>query len=291
MDFPTNDRVMADQIFEKYLKAIGGAGALAKVTSLTAKGTYSGFDTGHAEVPVEIFAKAPNQRTWIIHMFNGDSYRVFDGQRGWFAGPDSPAPIVSLVSGNLDRARIEAGLLQRFGGVVIGHRPRDDRPCRARFRRRPRIDRLRRRFHGRLCARLRRWRYACGLRSRLLSASTSQCPYQDDGDGPTHDDDDSTCDCVFAQGGALPLGYARRAWCTPLDSSPAVPFRPKTSRRIFGVVCASPSSTTDLDDYWSRKLRILRERDGCLSLRKAFASIWRMRSRVTENCCPTSSSV
>jgi len=110
MDFPTNDRVMADQIFEKYLKAIGGAGALAKVTSLTAKGTYSGFDTGHAEVPVEIFAKAPNQRTWIIHMFNGDSYRVFDGQRGWFAGPDSPAPIVNLVSGNLDRARIEAGL-------------------------------------------------------------------------------------------------------------------------------------------------------------------------------------
>ena len=43
-------------------------------------------------------------------MFNGDSYRVFDGRNGWFAGPDSPAPIVTLVSGNLDRARIEAGL-------------------------------------------------------------------------------------------------------------------------------------------------------------------------------------
>ena len=110
MDFPTNTRMTSDQIFERYLKAIGGPGALSKVTSLVAKGTYSGFDTGHAEVPVEIFAKAPNQRTWIIHMFNGDSYRVFDGKSGWFAGPDSPAPIVSLVSGNLDRARIEAAI-------------------------------------------------------------------------------------------------------------------------------------------------------------------------------------
>jgi outer membrane lipoprotein-sorting protein len=110
MDFPTNTRGNADQIFDKYLAAIGGQGALSKITSFTAKGTYSGFDTGHAEVPVDIYAKAPNQRTWIIHMFNGDSYRVFDGQRGWFAGPDSPAPIVTLVSGNLDRASIEAGL-------------------------------------------------------------------------------------------------------------------------------------------------------------------------------------
>jgi photosynthetic reaction center cytochrome c subunit len=110
MDFPTNTRMTSDQIFERYLKAIGGPGALSKVTSLVAKGTYSGFDTGHAEVPVEIFAKAPNQRSWIIHMFNGDSYRVFDGRNGWFAGPDSPAPIVALASGNLDRARIEAAI-------------------------------------------------------------------------------------------------------------------------------------------------------------------------------------
>jgi hypothetical protein len=110
MDFPTSERMTSDQIFDKYLAAIGGAGALAKLTSFVAKGTYSGFDTGHAEVPVEIYAKAPNQRTWIIRMFDGDSYRVFDGRNGWFAGPDSPAPIVTLASGNLDRARIEAGL-------------------------------------------------------------------------------------------------------------------------------------------------------------------------------------
>lgn len=116
IDFPTNTRMTADEILDRYLKAIGGPGALSKMTSFVAKGTYSGFDTGHAEVPVEIFAKAPNQRTWLIHMFNGDSYRVFDGRNGWFAGPDSPAPIVTLASGNLDRARIEA-ILAFPGGL------------------------------------------------------------------------------------------------------------------------------------------------------------------------------
>jgi hypothetical protein len=37
-------------------------------------------------------------------------------------------------------------------------------------------------------------------------------------------------------------------------------------------------------DQLSKKLRSLRLRLGCLSLRSALASIWRMRSRVTENC-------
>jgi len=59
-------------------------------------------------VPVQIFAKAPNQRTWIVKLPQGDSYRVFDGVNGWIAGPDSPAPLFTLVTGNLDRARIEA---------------------------------------------------------------------------------------------------------------------------------------------------------------------------------------
>ena len=110
IDFPTDDRITPDQVFDRYLTAIGGAAALANVTSFIANGTYSGFDTGHQEMPVEIYAKAPNQRTWIIKFSEGDSYRVFDGTNGWFAGPDSPAPIVTLASGNLDRYRVEAAL-------------------------------------------------------------------------------------------------------------------------------------------------------------------------------------
>ena len=34
----------------------------------------------------------------------------------------------------------------------------------------------------------------------------------------------------------------------------------------------------------SRKLLSIFDRLGCFSLRSALASIWRMRSRVTENC-------
>src|SRR5262249_44418585 len=41
----------------------------------------------------------------------------------------------------------------------------------------------------------------------------------------------------------------------------------------------------------SRKLLRILDRLGCLSFLNALASIWRMRSRVTENCRPTSSSV
>jgi outer membrane lipoprotein-sorting protein len=110
INFPTEAGVSADQVFDRYLTAIGGRVALARVTSFVAKGTYAGFDTGQEEVPVEIYARAPNQRTWIVKRPDGDSLRVFDGASGWLAGPDSPVPIITLATGNLDRARIEAAL-------------------------------------------------------------------------------------------------------------------------------------------------------------------------------------
>ena len=116
MDFIADTRTTADQILDKYLQALGGPGALAKITSFTAKGTYAGFDTGDKEIPVEIFAKAPNQRTWTIQTLDGPSHRVFDGTNGWWAGPDAPAPIEVLSSGNLDRARLEA--LVAFPGSI-----------------------------------------------------------------------------------------------------------------------------------------------------------------------------
>ena len=133
MDFPADDRVPAEQILDKYLQALGGTASLAKVSSFTAKGTYAGFDTGQDEVPVEIFAKAPNQRSWTVHLFNGDSYRVFDGRNGWWAGPDSPSPIETFTSGNLDRHRLEAmvafpaGIKQAFSQWKVGRTAIDDR--------------------------------------------------------------------------------------------------------------------------------------------------------------------
>jgi len=134
INFPPETQPAATELLDKYLQALGGTAQLAKLTSFTAKGTYSGFDTDHKEIPVDIYARAPNQRTWIIHMPDGDSYRVFDGRNGWWAGPDGPAPIETLTSGNLDRYRLEAlvgfpnGIKQAFTGWKVGRTAIDDRP-------------------------------------------------------------------------------------------------------------------------------------------------------------------
>jgi len=84
-----------------------GGDRVAKLTSYAAKGTYEGFDT-LKQVPVEIYAKAPNMYTTLVHMDMGVSTRVYDGKAGYMAGPDTPVPLVTLSSGNLDRARLEA---------------------------------------------------------------------------------------------------------------------------------------------------------------------------------------
>ena len=132
INFPAETRPAATELLDKYLQAIGGTAQLAKVTSFTAKGTYSGFDTDHKEIPVDVYAKAPNQRTWIIHMPDGDSVRVFDGRNGWWVGPDAPAP-ETLTSGNLDRYRLEAlaafpmGLKDAFKTWKVGRSVIDDK--------------------------------------------------------------------------------------------------------------------------------------------------------------------
>jgi photosynthetic reaction center cytochrome c subunit len=98
----------ADQVFEKYFQALGGTQRLAALTSFTGKGTYIGFETEQTKVPVEIFAKAPNQRASIVHMAVGDKVSLYDGRAAWIAGSDKPLPLMTLTGGNLEGARIDA---------------------------------------------------------------------------------------------------------------------------------------------------------------------------------------
>ena len=125
-DFPVDTRISATQVFDRYLQALGGTERLAKLSSFIAKGTYSGFDTALAQVPVEIFAKGPDQRTTLVHMSGGDSVRTYNGRNGWMAGPDTPLPLITLTGGNLDRARLEAlvafpaGIRQAFSQWRVG---------------------------------------------------------------------------------------------------------------------------------------------------------------------------
>jgi len=80
------------------------------LTSFVAKGTYEGYDTDREKVPVDLFAKAPDQRSMVIHLPSGDKITTYDGRAGWIAEPDTPAPLTALTGGNLDGARIDAML-------------------------------------------------------------------------------------------------------------------------------------------------------------------------------------
>jgi photosynthetic reaction center cytochrome c subunit len=100
----------ADEVFAKYIQAIGGAQRVASLASFVAKGTYSGYETDLAKVPVEVFAKAPAQRTIIVHALFGDSIRVFDGRSAWIASADKPMPLMPLSGGNLEGVKVEAML-------------------------------------------------------------------------------------------------------------------------------------------------------------------------------------
>jgi photosynthetic reaction center cytochrome c subunit len=107
-DFPTDSSINVNQVWDKYIQALGGAEKLAKLTSYAAKGTYSGFDTDRSTVPIELYAKAPNQETVVVHLTIGASTRVFDGRNAWVAGPEQPLPLLTLTTGNVDRARLSA---------------------------------------------------------------------------------------------------------------------------------------------------------------------------------------
>ena len=101
----------ADQILDKFIQALGGAQRLAGLTSFTAKGTVEGYDTYHAKVPLELYAKAPRQRMMIYHTQNGDTTSTFDGRSGWIAAFDKPVRLLPLLAGaDLDGAKLDADL-------------------------------------------------------------------------------------------------------------------------------------------------------------------------------------
>ena len=99
-----------DQILDKYTRALGGAESVAKLASFIGKGTYEGYDTFHRKVPVDVFAKAPNERTTVIHASNGDSTTTFDGHAGWIAAADQLTRVVAMTGGDLTGAKLDAAL-------------------------------------------------------------------------------------------------------------------------------------------------------------------------------------
>jgi hypothetical protein len=131
--FPDKEKTV-DQVFNKYMQALGGADRVARLTSYTAKGMYEGFNTGGGEVPVEIFAKAPGQRAQFVHAPDGDSVKTFDGRNAWAAEGWRPLPLLPMTGGNLAGMKLDAvvafpaGIRKAFAKWAIGTATIDEKP-------------------------------------------------------------------------------------------------------------------------------------------------------------------
>jgi photosynthetic reaction center cytochrome c subunit len=77
-------RPTADQLMDKYLQAVGGMDALAKITSRVEKGNMVGADG--RKTPVDIYEKGADERVMITHTANGDRSTGYDGSSAWTMG-------------------------------------------------------------------------------------------------------------------------------------------------------------------------------------------------------------
>ena len=98
-------KVSADPIVEKYVVALGGADAIRKVTSRIEKGTAT---VGGRQIPVVVYAKAPDKRASVMSMPSGDSITAYDGHGGWLSNPRRP--VQAMNSSEAEAARLDADL-------------------------------------------------------------------------------------------------------------------------------------------------------------------------------------
>ena len=133
--FP-DDRETPDQVFDRYLQALGGTARLAALTGFVARGTFEGFNTGANQFPIEIVASAPNRRTQVVRAPDGEGTKTFDGTAAWVAEGWRPLPLMPLTGGNLEAARLEAmvsfpaTLRQAFSQWQVSSTTIDDRNVR-----------------------------------------------------------------------------------------------------------------------------------------------------------------
>jgi outer membrane lipoprotein-sorting protein len=104
-DESTDASQPVDPILEKYLAAVGGANAVQKVSSRVEKGNAS---MGGRQIPIEIYAQAPDKRVSILHLPGGDNITAFDGHSGWLGNPGRPSR--PMGPSEIDAARLDADL-------------------------------------------------------------------------------------------------------------------------------------------------------------------------------------
>jgi photosynthetic reaction center cytochrome c subunit len=104
-DESTDASQPVDPILEKYLAAVGGANSVQKISSRVEKGNAS---MGGRQIPIEIYAQAPDKRVSILHLPGGDNITAFDGHGGWLGNPGRPSR--PMGPSEIDAARLDADL-------------------------------------------------------------------------------------------------------------------------------------------------------------------------------------
>lgn len=101
-----NDLPSANDVLEKYTQALGGAAAVQNVSSRVESGTVN-FGVGPS-APIEILFKSPSRQATIVHLPAGDSFTVFDGQKGWFRS--ATGPVRDMPQADIEGAKLDADL-------------------------------------------------------------------------------------------------------------------------------------------------------------------------------------
>lgn len=106
---PGQGALPLDQIFDKYVQALGGAAATGRVTSYTAKGTSHLFGETR-EDPMELYAKAPDSLATVVHQRGGDLARTYDGRDAWVMLPLTVVGKYPLTGGAKEGGKLDAEL-------------------------------------------------------------------------------------------------------------------------------------------------------------------------------------
>jgi photosynthetic reaction center cytochrome c subunit len=97
-----------DQLLDKYVTALGGAGAIQNISSRVVKGTVT--DAEGRKSPMEVLAKAPAKRISVIHLAKGDIFTLYNGDMGWIRSPNELA--VGTLARDMKREDLDAARME-----------------------------------------------------------------------------------------------------------------------------------------------------------------------------------
>jgi photosynthetic reaction center cytochrome c subunit len=101
-------------VLARYIQALGGAAALAKVQTRVEKG--KAIMAEGPPTPIDIYTKAPDQRVSVMHTPKGDSVTAYNGKGGWISFPGRPVREMSesdRLAARLDAESFYPNLLQQ----------------------------------------------------------------------------------------------------------------------------------------------------------------------------------